>query len=161
LEVHHIVDDPEALAGRAAGWIADAIRKTVREQGSCSLALAGGSTPRAAYQRLPALPEVPWDKVEIFFGDERAVPPDSPDSNYRMARESLLQHVPIPAEQVHRMEAERNDLGQVAREYEALLPEALDILVLGVGADGHLASLFPHAPALAEQERRVIRVVGG
>ena len=72
-------------------------------------ALAGGSTPRQAYQRLPALPVVPWVQVEIFFGDERAVPPESPDSNYRMAHQAFLSQVPIPAQKIHRMAAERDD----------------------------------------------------
>ena len=149
------------MAGRAAGWIADAIRKTVRDKGACALALAGGSTPRRAYQRLPALPMVPWGQVEVFFGDERAVPPESPDSNFRMAHDAFLGQVPIPREKIHRMTAERDDLSTAAREYEALLPAILDVLILGIGPDGHTASLFPHAPALQEREHRVIRVVGG
>ena len=159
--VHHIVEDADAVASRAAGWIADAIRKTVRDKGACTLALAGGSTPRLAYQRLPALPVVPWPQVEIFFGDERAVPPESPDSNFRMAQEAFLSQVPIPGPKIHRMAAERDDLATAAKEYEALLPASLDVLLLGIGADGHTASLFPHAPALLEREHRVIRVVGG
>jgi 6-phosphogluconolactonase len=110
---------------------------------------------------LPALPRIPWDKVGFFFGDERAVPPDSPESNYRMAWETLLRHLPVTAPQIHRMEAERDDLATVAREYEALLPDSLDVLVLGIGADGHTASLFPHAPSLSERERRVMPVTGG
>jgi 6-phosphogluconolactonase len=159
--VHHIVEDADAVAGRAAGWIADAIRKTVRDKGTCTLALAGGSTPRQAYQRLPALPVVPWPQVEIFFCDERAVPPESPDSNFRMAQEAFLNQVPIPMAKVHRMTAELDDLTTAAREYEALLPATLDVLLLGIGPDGHTASLFPHAPALLEREHRVVRVVGG
>jgi 6-phosphogluconolactonase len=159
--VHHIVEDPDAVAGRAAGWIADAVRKTIREKGACTLALAGGTTPRLAYQRLPTLPVVPWAQVEIFFGDERAVPPDSPDSNYRMAHKAFLSQVPIPPPKIHRMAAELDDLTTVAREYGALLPESLDVLLLGMGADGHTASLFPHAPALAERQQLVVRVVGG
>ncbi len=159
--VHHIVEDADAVATRAADWIADAIQKAVRQNGACSLALAGGASPRMAYLRLGALPAVPWPEVDIFFGDERAVPPDSPDSNYRMATETLLSHVPIPPPRIHRMRAERADLNTAAREYEALLPESLDVLLLGIGADGHTASLFPHAPALAEAERLVLAVVGG
>jgi 6-phosphogluconolactonase len=159
--VHHIVEDADAVASRGAGWIADAIRKTVRDKGACALALAGGSTPRQAYRRLPTLPLVPWAQVEVFFGDERAVPPDSPDSNFRMAQETFLSQVPIPAGKIHRMAAERDDLMTAAREYEALLPASLDVLLLGIGPDGHTASLFPHAPALQEREHRVVRVVGG
>ena len=159
--MHYVVEDADAVARRAAGWIADAIRKTVDERERCALALAGGSTPRECYQRLPAQPRVPWDRVEIFFGDERAVPPDSPDSNFRMAWETFLRHVPIPAPQIHRMEVERDDVTTLAREYETLLPEPLDVLLLGIGTDGHTASLFPHAPSLSEQERRVMPVTGG
>ncbi len=159
--MYYVVDDAESVARRAAGWIADAIRKTVEGKGHCSLALAGGSTPRECYRQLPALPRLPWDKVEFFFGDERAVPPDSPESNYRMAWEILLRHLPITASQIHRMEAERGDLATVAREYEAVLPDSLDVLLLGIGADGHTASLFPHAPSLSERERRVMPVTGG
>jgi len=159
--VHHIVEDADAVAGRAAGWIADAIRKAVRDKGACSLALAGGSTPRQAYQRLPTLPMVPWAQVEVFFGDERAVSPESPDSNFRMAQETFLSQVPIPEAKIHRMPAERDDLNTAAREYEALLPASLDVLLLGIGPDGHTASLFPHAPALQERQHRVVRVVGG
>lgn len=159
--MYYVVEDADAVARRAAGWIADAIRKTVAEQGRCALALVGGTSPRGCYERLPAQPNVPWDRVEIYFGDERAVPPDSPDSNYRMAWETLLRHLPITAPHIHRMEVERGDLTTAAREYEALLPESLDILMLGVGVDGHTASLFPHAPSLSEHERRVMPVTGG
>lgn len=149
------------MAGWAAEWIAEAIHGAVRHKGSCSLALAGGASPRETYRKLAALWAVPWPQIEVFFGDERAVPPDSIDSNYRMAREALLSHVPIPLPRIHRMEAERSDLNAVAREYEALLPGSLDVLLLGIGADGHTASLFPHAPALTETQRLVLAVVGG
>jgi 6-phosphogluconolactonase len=159
--MHYVVEDADAVARRSAGWIADAIRKTVDERARCAFALSGGSSPRGCYERLPAQPRVPWERVEIYFGDERAVPPDSPDSNYRMAWEAFLRHVPIPAAQIHRMEVERDDLTTVAREYETKLPESLDVLLLGIGADGHTASLFPHAPSLSEQERRVMPVTGG
>lgn len=159
--MYFVVDDADAVARRSAGWIADATRKAVEQTGGCALALAGGNTPRRCYERLPALPGVPWDRVDFFFGDERAVPRDSPDSNYRMAWETLLSKVRVRPERLHRMEVERDDLGQIAREYEALLPPALDILILGIGPDGHTASLFPHSPALAEQDRLVMAVTGG
>jgi 6-phosphogluconolactonase len=98
--------------------------------------------------------------VHIFFGDERAVPPDHADSNYRMAKESLLDRVAIPPAQVHRIQAESADREAAARAYEALLPDAIDVLVLGIGEDGHTASLFPGSAALRETERRVLPVVG-
>jgi 6-phosphogluconolactonase len=159
--MYFVVDDAGAVARRSAGWIAEAIREAVQRTGACALALAGGNTPRRCYERLPALPGVPWDRVEFFFGDERAVPQDSPDSNYRMAWETFLSKLPPGADRIHRMEVERADLVTIAREYEALLPAALDILILGIGPDGHTASLFPHSPALAERDRLVVPVTGG
>ena len=96
----------------------------------------------------------------MFFGDERAVPPDHPDSNYLMVHRVLLSRVPVPAGQVHRMEAERSDREAAAREYERLLPPQLDILVLGMGPDGHTASLFPGSAALDERQRLVLPVIG-
>jgi 6-phosphogluconolactonase len=101
-----------------------------------------------------------WDRVEIFFGDERAVPPGDPQSNYRMARESLLDAVPIPSRQVHRMPAERPDRDAAAAEYAAQLPARLDLIILGIGADGHTASLFPGSAALEERARKVMAVEG-
>lgn len=121
-----------------------------------SLALAGGSTPRPAYARLAAGEEVPWSRVEVYFGDERAVRPDDPDSNYRMARETLLDRISLPEDRVHRMEAEREDREAAAEAYARLLPRRLDLLLLGIGEDGHTASLFPGSAAAREEERRVL-----
>lgn len=130
-----------------------------------TVALSGGSTPRALYQSLavePARSSIDWSRVEIFQGDERAVPPDHPDSNWRMAVESLLQHVPIKPENLHRMEAERPDLDAAAGEYETLLKTRLgpspsiDLILLGLGEDGHTASLFPGTAALNETKRLVV-----
>lgn len=120
-------------AGAAAEWIA-------RHAGR-SIALAGGTTPRAVYARLA----LPWAEINFYFSDERAVPPDHPESNFRMARELL------PAARLHRMES--------AEEYARILPEPLDLLYLGMGEDGHTASLFPGSPAL-EETRRVVAVRG-
>jgi 6-phosphogluconolactonase len=94
--------------------------------------------------------------VEVYFGDERAVPPTDPASNYRMAREALLDRVGLPPERVHRMEADDLDLEAAAARYAALLPDPLDVLVLGMGQDGHTASLFPVSPALRESARKVV-----
>jgi 6-phosphogluconolactonase len=156
-----VVETGEALAEQAAAWIAHALAEAVTARGRATIALAGGTTPRPVYQRLAAEPGVPWDRVEVFFSDERAVPLDHPDSNYRLASESLLSRVPVAPEKVHRMKADQPDLDAAARSYEALLPPSLDLLLLGMGADGHTASLFPHAPSLGEFTRRVVPVTGG
>jgi 6-phosphogluconolactonase len=157
------VADAAELAETAAGWIATALAEAAAS-GIVTMALAGGSTPQPVYRRL-AEPrhagQVPWERLEVYFGDERAVPPDQPESNYRMAFESLLGRVPVKRERVHRMEAEQRDLETAGRAYAALLPASLDLLLLGVGADGHIASLFPYAPALTERRRKVLAVTGG
>lgn len=155
-----MVEDAAALAERAARWIADALRLAVAARGAFHVALAGGGTPRATHERLAAIPGLPWRAVHVWFGDERAVPPEHADSNYRMARESLLARAPIPAAQVHRMEAERPDAEAAARAYDRALPVALDLVILGMGEDGHTASLFPGHAAVEERERRVVVVDG-
>lgn len=122
-----------------------------------TLALAGGSTPRPVYERLATLP-YPWSETQVFFSDERCVPPDHPASNYRMANEALLSKV---ATQVHRMPGERCDADAYEAELGAVfgpgLP-AFDLVFLGLGEDGHTASLFPGDRALAVTERAVVRV---
>ena len=122
-----------------------------------SIALAGGSTPRALYERL-ATAELPWAEIDIFFGDERCVPPDHPDSNFRLAQEALLSKVPA---RVHRMHGERCDAGGYGEVLRRVLdgdPPELDLVILGLGDDRHTASLFPGDPALEERERAVVRV---
>lgn len=157
-----VVVEPDAFASSAARRLGLEIRSVLESEERCSIALAGGSTPRPVYRRLAD--ELPgcehWSRIDVFFGDERCVPPDDPASNYRTAREALLDRVPIAPAQVHRMEGERADRDAAARAYEAILPVRLDLLVLGLGADGHTASLFPGAPALAETRRRVLPVRG-
>jgi 6-phosphogluconolactonase len=148
------------LPALAAKWLAQVLVDEAEASGRVTVGLAGGTTPRAMHEALACSSAVPWLKVHVFFGDERAVPPEHLDSNYRMAKESLLDRVAIPPAQVHRMQAEDPDREAAARAYEALLPEALDVLVLGIGEDGHTASLFPGSPALAEAERSVLPVVG-
>ncbi|HWE61120.1 MAG TPA: 6-phosphogluconolactonase, partial [Chloroflexota bacterium] len=137
--------------------------------GTFSIALSGGSTPRTLYELL-ATPEIaaeaPWEHMQIFWGDERHVPPDHPESNYRMAREALLDHVPIPQQNIHRIPAELPNPETVAVAYEDTLRRAFrldpgerprfDLILLGLGDDGHTASLFPHSPALHEQQRLVV-----
>lgn len=155
-----VVPDPEHVAHPAAEWLETEIAASVRARGGCAVCLAGGRTPEPVYRELAQAADIDWSRVSVFFGDERAVPPDNVESNYRMIRAALLARVPIPAASVHRMEAERADRDAAAREYERLLPPALDILVLGIGPDGHTASLFPGSPALGEQRRLVLPVVG-
>lgn len=138
----------EDIAGAAADLFLEVAPKAV--------ALAGGTTPLSAYERLASL-EYPWHEVELFFGDERCVPPNHPDSNFRMADEALLSKIPV---RVHRMPGESCDAPSYERELrEALGPTpALDLIFLGLGEDGHTASLFPDDPALDETERLVVRV---
>jgi 6-phosphogluconolactonase len=165
--------------------VAAAAETALRERGRFSLALAGGDTPRRLYQKLaeasaegarsePKASEggppqglaVDWSRAELFFGDERAVGPEHPESNYRMARETLLGPAGIDPKRVHRMEGERADLDAAARDYAAELvrvlgagpdqPPQLDLVLLGLGADGHTASLFPHSAALKESARWVV-----
>ncbi len=124
------------------------------------MALAGGRTPEPVYRELAAGSGIDWKRVDVFFGDERAVPPDHPESNYRMVSKVLLSRVPIPDARIHRMEAERADRDGAAREYERSLPRRLDVLFLGMGPDGHTASLFPGSAALDERSRLVLPVRG-
>jgi 6-phosphogluconolactonase len=155
-----VVPDSEHLARPAAEWLEAEIVASIRARGGCALGLAGGRTPEPVYRELAQAADIDWSRVSVFFGDERAVPPDHAESNYGMVRAALLSRVPVPAASVHRMEAERADRDLAAREYERLLPAALDILVLGVGPDGHTASLFPGSAALDERRRLVMPVVG-
>jgi 6-phosphogluconolactonase len=164
-----IVPTVHDLADETASWLARVSEEAREEHGYFAVALSGGTTPRVLYQRLTGLPfvdAIAWAQWMVFFGDERAVPPDDPQSNYRMAYEALLQHVPIPPERIHRMEAERPDLDQAAREYSSLLADTLPrgpgaaprlhCMLLGLGENGHIASLFPGTPALDVQHRWVV-----
>ncbi len=160
--------DPQEMAWRAADWIAGLI---AAKDGPFRLALAGGSTPRLLYGEL-SLRMIDWSKVEFYWIDERFVPPDHPDSNYRMAAETLLRHIPAQPEDIHPMPTD-GDPDDAARRYEALLrttyrAEALDparplfdFVLLGLGGDGHICSLLPGSPVLAENERWVAPVAKG
>lgn len=152
-------ETPAAVAEAAAGAIADVILAKEASGARTSLMLAGGSTPRATYEKL-ASKDLPWHKVDFFFGDERAVPPDDKDSNYRMAREVLFDPTGVRSSQIFRMCADDPDLDKAAREYEARLPERIGVLLLGMGEDGHTASLFPGSDALKERKRKVVKIVG-
>jgi len=161
-----VVPDPEAVAETAAEIFIAAAAAAVESHDRFVVALSGGSTPRRLHALLaePSFaPRVDWDGTWVVFGDERCVPPDHPDSNYRSARDALLDHVPIPANQVLRMEGESSNPARAAHFYETALRELfpdqpwprLDLVLLGVGPDGHTASLFPGTDALAETERWV------
>jgi len=161
-----IAENPEDLFRRAAKRFADAAKDAARQNGRFAVALSGGSTPKGFYELLgqePLACDIPWDKCRFFWGDERAVPPDDARSNFRMAREAFLSHVPVPEADVHRFEAELPDLEEAARRYEGVLSREFgleddgrprfDQIWLGVGQDGHTASLFPGSRALDETER--------
>jgi 6-phosphogluconolactonase len=161
LDTEVVVVPREEWAETAARRIAAGLQASVVARGAATILLAGGNTPRPAYARLAELsPRLPWERIDVYFGDERAVPPDHPGANYRMAVESLLDPARVPEERRHRMPAERPDREAAAREYAELLPERPDLLLLGIGADGHIASLFPGASAVLEQERRVVPAQG-
>lgn len=156
-----VVEETDSFPRQVAEWLAETMARKLASSGRCTIALSGGGTPRPVYAALAA-PDlasgIEWRKIDVYFGDERAVPPDDRESNYRMATDALLSHLPIPESHVHRIEAERRDLDAAADAYAQALPEALDVLVLGMGADGHTASLFPGSPALSERQRRVVVV---
>jgi len=131
------------LADLAARWIAE----RASQSDPFRIALVGGSTPRAAYERLSKF-RLGWNSWHVWWSDERLVPPDHPSSNERMAREALLSRVPIPEEQIHPLRAP-----------DVALPDRFDLVLLGLGTDGHTASLFPGDEALEETERKIVRVV--
>ncbi len=161
----------EDTVDQATRMVADLFKTiicdAVAQRNACFLALAGGTTPRLLYQRLagevPTQP-LPWESVEVFFGDERDVPQDDVDSNFRMAQRTLLDHVPVPPDQIHPMPADAADLAAAAEGYEQAIREVVpaddgtprfDIVLLGMGGDGHTASLFPDTPALQERQKLV------
>jgi 6-phosphogluconolactonase len=158
------------FAGDAARFILEHARTAIAQRGLFRLGLTGGRSPRAINEVLVAQAgDLPWSKVQLTFGDERCVPPDHEDSNFRVAKESLLDPAGIPAGNVFRMRGEI-DPEAAAREYEAMLHAvasrlgepryAHDLLLFGLGEDGHVASLFPGAAALEETARDVIPVIG-
>lgn len=157
-----ILADGPALVARALVLTTETIRAAVRERGRCWLALSGGSTPEPLYRAL-AQADLPWADLWVLWGDERYVPADHPDSNQRMARRAWLDHVPIPAAQILPWPTEAGDPAADAVRYEQWLGDRLgvgalpqlDCVLLGMGDDGHTASLFPHTAALEVRDRLV------
>ncbi len=159
----HVHATPEEAAEALARVVCSLSADSIAARGRFTVALSGGSTPAALYRLLASPPladDIDWSRWHVFWGDERCVPPDHPDSNYGMARRTLLDHVPIPTVQVHRMVGE-DPPQQAAEAYAAALADALapdgrlDLALLGIGDDGHTASLFPGTAALDERERLV------
>jgi 6-phosphogluconolactonase len=165
-----VLPDGAAIARRAAERIVEAAAAAVKEKGVFTISLAGGSTPKALYSLLASdasfRSQMPWGKTQIFFGDERHVPPDHADSNFRMASESMLSKVPLKPEQVNRVKGEYDDAEKAAKEYEQVLRSSFklsagqvprfDVLLLGMGDEGHTLSLFPGTKALHDNGRLVV-----
>jgi 6-phosphogluconolactonase len=148
-----IFANAQELARGAAEYFLARSREAVAEKGFFTVALSGGSTPKILYELLVST-QVPWTKIHFFWSDERHVPPDHPDSNYRMAYEAMLSRVPVPENNVHRVHGENPDAAKAAYEYEqTLLP--LDLILLGLGTDGHTASIFPGSDVLHETKRLI------
>ena len=166
-----ILTNIDAIAKRSAQDFVQSATQAVSEKGSFSVALAGGSTPKALYSLLASdaalRSQVPWDKMYVYFGDERSVGPDHADSNFRMATDTMLAKVPLKPEQVFRIKGEYKDTEKAAQEYEQVLRTSFkiaegqfprfDLVFLGIGNEGHTASLFPGTKALHETKRLVVR----
>jgi 6-phosphogluconolactonase len=158
---------PQDLFQAAADEVLHAATKSIGQRGRFTLVLAGGSTPKNLYTLIAAnAAGVPWDKIYFFWGDERHVPPDHADSNFRMANEALLSKVPVPTANIFRIPAENPDAAAAAQTYEATLRKffelrggefpRFDFILLGIGPEGHTASLFPETTALQEKSRLVV-----
>jgi 6-phosphogluconolactonase len=166
-----VFEDIELLTRRAAELFTDSSNEAVAKRGRFAVALSGGRTPQGLYALLAEGADyrnrIPWRAVHFFFGDERCVPPDHPDSNFRMAKEAMLSKLDIPAENIHRIRAElpaaraaedyEEELGRFFALAEGQAPK-LDLVLLGMGADGHTASLFPGTDAVRESRRLALAV---
>jgi 6-phosphogluconolactonase len=161
---------PEEVAQNAAQMFADSVNHAVAARGLARVAISGGSTPKAVFELLaspdaPFLTGIPWEKLQLFWVDERCVPPTHEESNYRMTKATMLNKLPLPAENIHRMEGEL-DPEEAASRYEAEIRNSFklegaqtptfDLILLGLGPDGHTASLFPHTDGLNEMARIVL-----
>jgi 6-phosphogluconolactonase len=162
-----VYPDAEALAQAAAKLFVDQAKAAIADHGRFSVNLSGGNTPKRVFEVLAGKPyrdQAPWQQIHVFWGDERCVPPDDPRSNYRMTKLALLDHVPIPPAQIHPIAGDI-DPAESARQYETLMksffaggPPRFDLIYLGLGENGHTASLFPHTPVLDEKVRWVKEV---
>jgi 6-phosphogluconolactonase len=168
--VYYVDSSADAVTERAAQYFVDGIRAAVGARGKARIAVSGGRTPKKTFALLadPSAPyreQIPWEKLELYWVDERCVPPDNADSNYRMTREAMLDSVPLPANQVFRIQGEL-DPDEAAAKYESAIRQSFrlegaempifDLLGLGMGPDGHTASLFPHTDGLHELMRVAI-----
>jgi 6-phosphogluconolactonase len=159
-----VLSDRQALIDKALEVILQKLQTAIAERGKFTIALSGGSTPKPLYEAL-ATQNLPWDKIYVFWGDERYVPPDHPDSNQKMARQAWLDRVPIPASNIYPMSASFAEPTAAATAHERELKEffglssqqfpILDLILLGIGDDAHTASLFPHTEALQVSDRLV------
>jgi 6-phosphogluconolactonase len=163
-KIVEVLPDLESLIERSLAITLDNIHEAISKRGLCTIALSGGGTPKPLYEAI-AQQQLPWDKIHVFWGDERYVPPDHPESNQLMARTTWLNKVPIPAKNIHPMLASEADPAVAASKCEQELLEffqlspgklpVFDLILLGIGDDGHTASLFPHTPALKVSDRAV------
>lgn len=159
-----VLPDKEALNQRALEITLSKIQTAILERGLCTIALSGGSTPKPLYEAI-ATQALPWHKIHVFWGDERYVPPDHPDSNQLMARRAWLDRVDMPSTNIHPMETDTADPADAARKHEEHLQAffrveagkipTFDLILLGMGDDGHTASLFPHTEALQVRDRLI------
>jgi 6-phosphogluconolactonase len=158
-----VVEDEAAFVEACAGIVVEEHARAVAAKGAFVLALTGGSTPIPVHRALASAPwkdRIDWSRVHVLFGDERAVPPSDPRSNFGAAKRDLLDHVPIPPSNVHRMIGESTSLDDAARTYEGMLGELcdarIDLVFVGLGKDAHVFSLFPGSPMIGEQKRLVV-----
>lgn len=161
-KIIEVLSDKQSLIKRSLALVLEKLESALEERGQCSLVLSGGSTPKPLYAALAAQP-LPWERIHIFWGDERYVPPNHPDSNQGMARQVWLDQVPIPAQNIHPLPTAAGNPALDAAAYEREIADffqvpagvfpAFDLILLGMGDDGHTASLFPHTTALAVGDR--------
>lgn len=163
-KIVEVLPDKEALIARSLEIVLESMHTAIAQRGICTIALAGGSTPKPLYEKL-AEQDLPWEKIHVFWGDERYVPADHPDSNEGMARRAWLDQVPFPAANLHPMPTRAAQPAAAAAQHEAELQAffktsagefpAFDLILLGIGDDGHTASLFPHTEALQVRDRLI------